>query len=343
MNKIRLTTEDVAFICRGLAHLLQAGVSPGDGLTLLAGDETQPQWRELFLRMARVCDEGGSLAAAFREAGCFPAYALALLCVGERVGQPAQVLESLAEYYEDRAKMNRQLQVSLTYPGLLLAVLLAVVMILFVWVLPVFDDVYAQLGGGLTGFAGGLLAFGDILRRCLPWLCLPVIGALCAAMIPPVRKAFLGRLSSCWGRGGVGAGINAARYMQALSLGVSSGMTDRESAELAAGLAAGGVFEEQCCQVLTLLDSGVILPRALLQAGVITAGNCRLLEIGRRCGRNEDVLRSLARQMQEEAEEKLERAVGKIEPAMIALACALIGGVLLTVMLPLVQIMNAIG
>ena len=50
----------------------------------------------------------------------------------------------------------------------LIPVLLAVMVILLVWVLPVFDDVYAQLGTGLTGFAGGLLAFGELLRKILP-------------------------------------------------------------------------------------------------------------------------------------------------------------------------------
>ena len=344
MNNIRLTTEDVSIICRALSHLLQAGIAPGDGLTLLARDETQPAWRDLFDTMARGCDEGKPLPAVFREAGCFPGYVCALLDVGHRVGQSAEVLEALADYYENRAGMNRRLRNALTYPGLLLAVLLAVVAVLFIWVLPVFDDVYAQLGSGLTGIAGGLLAFGQILRRCLPWLCAFLAAVLCAAAIPGVRRAAFRFWADRWGHRGAMAKVNAARFVQALSLGLDSGLSELEAAELAAGLAGESkIFAKSCRQVLSLLETGTALHQALLQTHMLRPGDCRLLEVSYRSGHSDRAIRAIACRIQEEAEAALEQAVGRIEPAIIAVACTLIGGVLLTVMLPLVQIMNTIG
>ena len=332
MKQQLLTTEDVAYLCRSLAQLSQAGISPGDGLTLLAQEDDR---QALLTSLAHGCDEGRPLSALFREAGCFPDYVCGLLAVGDRVGQTAEVLEALADYYENRSAINRRLRDSLTYPALLLTVLLGVAAILFIWVLPVFDDVYAQLGSGLTGFAGGMLAFGAFLRAVLPWICGLVGAMLLLAAVPPVRKVLLSRLAAYFRSRGVGAKINAARYIQALSLGISSGLTDREAAELAAALT-----EEP---VLPLLDSGLSLPQALLQSRLITPRDCRLLETGRRSGHPEAALGSLSRRMGEAAQEALERAMGRIEPAITVLACGLIGGVLLSVMLPLVRIMNAIG
>lgn len=345
MTKIRLTTEDVAMLCRALAHLLQAGISPGDGLTLLARDEDRPAWQELFTSMARDCDEGSPLPQVFREAGCFPAYVCALLTVGHRVGQTAGVLEALAGYYENRARMTRQLKTALTYPAMLLCVLLAVVMILFIWVLPVFDDVYAQLGSGLTGLAGGLLAFGRLLRRILPWFCGALAAVLLAAVIAPVRKAAISWIAARFGDRGALAKVNSARFVQALSLCLRSGLTERESAELACDLSTGQQdrFSRRCRRCLDLLDQGTALPQALLQTRMISAGDCRLLEVGQRSGHSETVIAAIAERSQAEAEDALEQAAGKVEPAIIAVACALISGVLLSVMLPLVQIMNAIG
>ena len=223
MKKFRLTTEDVALFCRAMANLLQAGVSPGDGLTLLAREEGQ--W---LSDMARRCDEGQALAAALREAGCFPDYVCGLVAVGDRVGQTAGVLEALADYYDNRARMNRQIKAALTYPAMLLTVLLTVAVALLVWVLPVFDDVYAQLGSGLTGFAGGLLAFGSLLRNILPWVCGAVAVVMLLAAIPPARETGLRILVARFGDRGAFGKINSARFIQALSLGTSSGMTDRE-------------------------------------------------------------------------------------------------------------------
>lgn len=344
MNNIRLTTEDVSLICRALAHLLQAGISPGDGLTLLARDETRPAWQELFAAMARECDEGKPLPGVFREAGCFPAYTCSLLAVGHRVGKLSGVLDALADYYENRAKMNRQMKTALTYPAMLLVVLLAVVAVLFIWVLPVFDDVYAQLGTGLTGFAGGLLAFGELLRKILPWVCGGIAVVLCAAAVSPVREAAIRFFVARFGHRGVMAKINAARFVQALSLGMDSGLAEAEAAELASELAGDNkIFAQNCQRVLASLEDGEALPQALVHTKMIRAGDCRLLEVSYRSGHSDRVLRAIALKMQEEAEIALEQAVGKVEPAIIAVACSLIGGVLLTVMLPLVQIMNAIG
>ena len=344
MKDLRLTTEDVASLCRAMASLLQAGVSPGDGLTLLAQEEGQPAWRELLSAMADRCDEGQPLPQVFREAGCFPAHVCALLTVGHRVGQTAGVLEALADYYDHRARMNRQLKAALTYPAMLLAVLLGVVVGLLIWVLPVFDDVYAQLGSGLGGFAGGLLAFGGILRGILPWVCLALAVALLGAAVPPVRRRVGKWISARFGDRGALKKVNSARYVQALALALRSGMTDREGAELAGELAFGqAAFGHRSRRCLALLDEGVALPQALQQTGMITGGDSRLLSLARRSGQGEQVLEFLARKLVEQGEEALERTVGRIEPTVVAVACGLIGMVLLTVMLPLVQIMNAIG
>ena len=92
-----------------------------------------------------------------RDRGRFPAYVSTLTDVGERVGRIEQTLTSLSRYYENRERMDRRMQAALLYPAMLILVLLAVAVVLLVWVLPVFNDVYAQLGTGLTGFAGSLL------------------------------------------------------------------------------------------------------------------------------------------------------------------------------------------
>lgn len=342
MEKPRLTTENVADICRTLAHLLQAGIAHGDALALLARDETQPGWREMFAAMACRCDGGAALHTVFREAGCFPAYVWTLLDIGARTGQTASVLEALADYYDGRARMDRRLKASLTYPTMLLTALIAVVAALLIWVLPVFDDVYAQLGSSMTGFAGGLLLAGEALRKLLPFICGLTALLLLLLAIGPVRRKII-RLFACrWGDRGVFARVNSARFVQALSLCIASGMTDGEAALQAKNLAEEA-FARRGDECLALLEAGTDLPRALLQTRFITAGDCRLLEAGRRSGQFDRAITALAGRLLERAEEDLELAAGKVEPAIIVLACGLIGCVLLSVMLPLVQIMNAIG
>ena len=84
---VRLSNLQTAGLCRELALLLHAGVSVGDGLSLLAQEESAAALRPVLENMAHYTDEGGSLAGAMREAACFPGYVCGLVEVGERSGR----------------------------------------------------------------------------------------------------------------------------------------------------------------------------------------------------------------------------------------------------------------
>ena len=187
MQPLELTNLENADLCRELALLLHAGVGIGDGLYLLAEEEKNPKLHELITGMARTVDTGAFLSAAFEEAGCFPAYIIGLLRVGEEVGRIEETLTALAIYYENKEQTERQIVSSLTYPAILLLLMLVVIVVLLSQVLPVFNEIYLSLGGQLTGLAGGLLLVGQFLDGAMPVLC----GILAALLLAAVLLFFL--------------------------------------------------------------------------------------------------------------------------------------------------------
>lgn len=343
MKKGMLTNEQIGSLCMALAHLIHAGIGTADALVLLGQDETDADCRDVLDRMAQLSDGGMTLSDAFQQVGCFPAYVCTLVEVGERVGRLEQTLQSLAAYYRDRARMAQRIRSAVLYPTVLLGVLLAVLVVLLVWVLPIFDEVYAQLGTRLTGVAGGLLGLGRALGKALPWIAGLLALSGVAVLIPPVRSRVKALAIRIMGDRGVFAAVNAARFIQALSLGSGSGMVDREAVLLATSLAQVPGFQKRCEHCLARLDEGDSLQQALRQTGMLPPAECRLLDAGVRSGRAETVLEDISTRLMEAAEEGLEREVSKIEPAMVAIACLLIGLVIASVMLPLMHIMGAIG
>jgi len=345
MKQIKLTNEEIGSLCMSLSHLMHAGIGVGDALYLLSQDEQDAACKGLLEDMARQADEGVSLAAAFQKAGCFPNYVCTLLQVGEQVGKTEETLDSLAHYYREQGQLNRQMRAALLYPAMLLGVLLVVMVILLVWVLPIFNQVYEQLGSRLTGVAGGLLVFGGVLRQILPYLCGLLAICLVLGVIPPVRKAILSFWRKHRSDRGVFAAINTARFVQVLSMALSSGMTPQEAVCLASVLSKGEApaFHKRCDTCEDLLNSGSTLAQALRQSGFLTPAECRLLEAGTRSGRSEAVLESIADDLANKSQEQLRGLMSKIEPAMVVVACTLIGTVLLAVMLPLMHIMTSIG
>ena len=345
MKQKTLTYEQVCSFCLALHHLLHAGIPLGDAMTLLSEDEGDAALQQTLKDMARWADEGAGLAQTLRDAQVFPGYVCALVQVGQQVGRVEQTLLELAGYYERRARLEQKLRTALLYPAMLMAVLLAVAVILLVWVLPVFNDVYAQLGSSLTGFAGWLLALGGLLRAGFPVICL-LIAAVAAVLAVPAAREYIKNLWLRYaGDRGVERKLHSARFMQALALALCSGMTAQQAAEMAAELSKGEgqAFAERCERCCLAIKSGVSLPQALQENDFLQAADRRLLDAGIRSGKSEEVLQNIARRLLEESEEAMERRSGYAEPVLVAVACVLIGTVLLSVLLPLMQIMSAIG
>ncbi len=340
-----LTNEQVCSFCTALGHLIHAGIGLGDALVLLKEDEQDAPCRQMLEQMALGADEGAPLSAVIRESGRFPSYVTTLTEVGEQAGKIEQTLEALARYYENRERMDRYLRSALIYPAALMAVLLAVVVVLLVWVLPVFNDVYARLGSSLTGVAGGLLSLGAILRKGMPVICVVLSAVALVLAVKPLRRWVLKWWNRTAGDRGAGRKVLSARFVQALSMADSSGMPQSEALSLASALSEEETpaFQKRCQKCCADVDSGVTLPRALAENGFLTPADRRLLDAGIRSGRGELVLQQIAQDMMERGEEAVERRMGYIEPVVVAVACVLIGTVLLSVMLPLMHIMTAIG
>ena len=236
-----ISNDDIASFCLELSLLLHAGVSTGDGLSLLAEEGDR---RGMLKGMAERVDGGETLSAALRESGAFPTYVCGLVEVGERTGRTEEALSALSRYYEDRVRLSRRVRSALLYPAVMLALMLVVIGVLLVKVLPIFDDVYASLGGRLTGVAAGLLTLGRWLEGAMPVLftALAVLALLVLLFtaVGPLRRGILSLWQTARGDRGVSRKLNNARLAQALAMGMASGLPVDEAVELSANLMEGG-------------------------------------------------------------------------------------------------------
>ena len=107
-----LTNTEIAQICQELAILLHAGVMLGDGLSLLAQEETG-KMAKLLTDIGQEVDYGTPLAEALEHSGAFPSYVIGMVEVGERSGRTEQALEALGRYYEQREQMDQQIRAAL--------------------------------------------------------------------------------------------------------------------------------------------------------------------------------------------------------------------------------------
>lgn len=348
MKPCRLTKMEMSDVCQELAFLLHAGSGSADALTLLAQQTQRDDLRQTLFTMAGQIDDGETMGQVFRNAGCFPHYLCALLDVGECTGRTEDTFRALARYYEAQAALEHQINSALLYPSILLVIMLVVVGVLLVEVLPIFDSVYAELGGSLTGVAGGLLSLGKRIDSILPLLLVLLVAVVLAlalfALSIPFRERVLSLWRSVFGNRGVSAKLNRARMAQSLAMCLSSGLSLDEALNLSSDLLSDiPSAAKQCRECSTRLAEGEPLTPTMRDTGLLPPAQCRLLELGMQSGSDDVVMNLISQRLDTEAETALQDAVGRVEPALVLVTSVLLGLILLSVMLPLIHILSTIG
>ena len=346
MKEIRLESGEISSLCMELSLLFHAGIGVSDGLHLLA--EENPQNRELLEGMAKQADLGKPLSEAMQASGAFPDYAVGMAAVGEKSGRTEEALHALSDYYDGRERLFQRIRSALLYPAVLLLLMVVVIAVLLMKVLPVFNDVYTSLGGQLTGLAGGLLAFGQALDAAMPFLCVLLAAAViflaAFASSDSFRDAILRRRSLRGGDMGIFRGVASARFAQALSMGLSSGLTIEDSIQMASTLHKDNpAAVERYRDCLARMEKGSGLADAMRESGALPPACCSILALGMRGGSGDTVMAEIARRLEEESEADISARVGRVEPTLVIVTSLLVGVILLSVMLPLMNIMAAIG
>lgn len=348
MKKTVVSNEYISVFCLQIALLLHAGIHLADGVHLLAEDEQDADCRAVLTAMAETLDEGKSLSEAMKETGVFPGYVLHMTETGESTGRLEQAFHAMAEYYDGRKQMQERMKSALLYPTVLLVLMLTVIGILLVKVLPVFHKVYEQLGGTMDGVAGGLLAAGRGLERALP-----VIGMVAVVVVLLACVVYLhsGLRTGCMRAvRKVTAGWRLAReisvsgFAAALSMGMASGLQTEDALSLAASFQSDvPKTKARYDRCFALLEDGRTLAEALREAEILEPVYCRMLALGAKSGTADTVMAEIARRLEEKAKNSVESLVSKVEPTIVIGASLIVGMILLAVMLPLMNIMSAIG
>ena len=342
----QLSNDEISTLFRELSYLIHSGMGHADALTLMS--EEADQNKEMLKQMADDTDLGSTLSDAVEKTNRFPKYASRLLMVGERSGRVEETLNAIADNYEGQDRLNRQLRTSLLYPTILLLIMLVVIVVLLVYVLPIFDRVYAQFGVTMTGIAGALLSFGRFMRSIMPFLCgllcVAVLGCLLLAASQTVRTKLLSLWRKKHGDKGVARQINDTRFALALSMGLHSGMAIEDALHLASqvleDVPSAKARVEKC---VSELENGSSLPKALEEADLMPKTECRLLGAGLRSGVGDLAMEQITSRMTERTELIISEKVSRVEPTLVIITSLLVGMILLAVMLPLVNIMSTIG
>ncbi len=320
-----------------LSLLYRAGAPSEESLALLSEDVSAGKHRQALSAMAKGLGEGLSLSAAARETGIFPRQYLAMLEVGEASGNMDEVLMALSRYYRRQTGIQSALHRALVYPAVMAGLVLILFAVMLSQVLPVFARVFQQMGVALPPLARGLMSFGQASVYAAGVICVLLMGA---------TFWFLSRRGQ---RGGLPVGraannaMDRGQFSYVMSMVLSSGLSFERGLDYAEELLRSSHLVERLRRCRQRMEDGLPFAKALEETGVLTPLQASLLAAGVRTGDAERAMDEVATRCAEESEEALSRFFTRLEFALVILLCASVGLVLLSVMLPLVGLLSAIG
>ena len=341
-----LAPAAVSEVCLQLAFILESGMALEDGVGALADKSEKDGLQPVYQALCAGLNETGSLCEAMRQSTAFPAYAVEMAGVGETTGRLEAVLRGLADYYEREARMREAITDATVYPIALGAMLVVIVLVMLCKVLPVFRRVLGGMGVGAADAGGALITLG----AWLGWIVMALVGLAvlaalgCAlALRTQARERVLRLLRRVFPQlRRIEAERSAARAALALSRMLSSGFGPEEAAATAASVLEDGAAAARMKDMRQALEEGEAFSDALERSGLFQPRQMRMIRAGAQAGRGAQVLEKLAADYEEAAEREIAQIVSIIEPTLIALLSIVVGGILLSVMLPMARMLTSL-
>lgn len=347
MKERMYSSRELSAFCLQISLLLKAAVPLEEGLLIMAEDVHSEEEKRMLSVMAEDIELGAPFFVALERTGCFPSYMVRMAKVGQQTGALDQLMENLAAYYEKEDIMARNIRNAVTYPVMMTGMLLVILFVLFTKVMPIFAEVYAQLGVPMSSVSRAAFRFGAILSGASLLVFGIGLGAvLLSAALSATGYSFFGieRIKDWFKeRSLIAAAAANSRFTSVLALALQSGMELEAGMKLAQELAD---HKKVACQLLECqkkLEQGIPYDEAMKETGLFSGFYIQMIKVGNRSGHLDVVMRTISEDYEQQADTCMEKLVSGLEPTMIAVLAAATGLVLLSVMLPLVGVLAGMG
>ncbi len=347
MRGRKLDSLGVSAFCESMAMMVQSGIQMDEAVALLRSGRGQGGCLEEGLVVMQAETEAGKgLSVAMEKAGIFPEYAVRMVAAGESAGRLEDVLFQLARYYADQKTMTDKLRNSVLYPVAMLGIIIVVLAVMLTMVLPAFTDVYDNLTGSLAASAYAYVQWAYVLCWAAMGVMLVLALVLAAGFALWNSKkrgaieGLLGRVPAC---GAILESLGMFRFTAALATFLASCQMQDIAVAESVKMTSCRAVEEKVDRCARRMSQGHGIAQAAYDEGLFEPVYGRMLLAGERSGNLESVLRKLTGLLAEHCSNLVERLVGIVDPVLSGILMLTVGLSLLSIMLPLIGMMNAIG
>jgi type IV pilus assembly protein PilC len=340
----KIQPVDIANFTRQVATMLSAGVPLVQTIEMIGKGSANGNMQRLLAEVGNKLQSGIPLSECLRE---HPRYFDDLYCdlvqSGEQSGSLETIYDRIATYKEKAEALKSKIKKAMTYPIAVLVIAGIVTSVLLIFVVPVFQEIFASFGAELPAFTllviaisefmqsywylmlAGIFAFGFFFKRAhqnsqklrdnvdKAILKLPVVGEL-------LEKAAV------------------ARYARTLSTTFAAGVPLIDALESAAGASGNAVFRDAILDIRSEVSSGMQMNLAMRNCNIFPDMVIQMVAIGEESGAVDDMLAKVANVYEQQVDDAVDSLTSLLEPLIMAVLGVVIGGLIIAMYLPIFQI-----
>jgi type IV pilus assembly protein PilC len=345
--KPRVHTGDVVIFARQFATMINAGLPLIQCLDILQTQQENKTFKTMLKDIKESVESGSTLADALgKYPAIFDELFVNMVGAGETAGILDTILNRLSEYMEKAQKLRKQVKSAMTYPIIVLCVAVIVVGVILVFVIPVFQEMFADFGGALPVPTQIVVNLSEFVKSNILYVIIAFV----------VFVFFFKRFyATDKGRalvddfmlkvplfGSLLRKVAVAKFTRTLGTMVSSGVPILDALNITAKTAGNKTIEAAIFKTRSAISEGQTMAAPLGETGVFPSMVCQMVAVGESTGALDSMLAKIADYYDDEVDAAVTSLTSMIEPFMMVFLGTTIGGLVVAMYLPIFKMAGAI-
>jgi type IV pilus assembly protein PilC len=343
-----ISQKEIAVFTRQFSVMIDAGLPLVQCLEILGGQQENRVFQKILFEVRQDIESGATLADSLRKhPKAFDELYCNMVAAGETGGILDTILQRLSQYIEKIVKLRSAVRSAMVYPVAVIVIAIGVVWIILWKVIPTFATLFAGLGAQLPLPTRITIALSKFIGAWW-WAIFAILGMSIFA-IYRYHKTYKGRrvidglLLKMPVLGDVLKKIAVARFCRTLGTLVSSGVPILEALEITAKTAGNAVVEDAIMETRKSIEQGKTIAEPLKATSVFPSMVVQMVAVGEQTGALETMLNKIADFYEDEVDEATANLLALLEPIMICFLGIVIGGIVISMYMPMFDLINKIG
>jgi len=344
----KVKQADIIIFCRQFSTMIDAGLPIIQCLDILYSQNENKTFKQMLKEIKGNVESGQTFAEALKKyPKQFDNLFVNMIAAGEAGGILDTILRRLSAYMEKAAKLKAKIKGGMTYPIVTIIIAIIVIAIIMVFVIPVFEEMFEGMGGALPAPTQIVVNMSRFVKSNI----LYIIGFMGASIfaIRHFYKTEKGRvlMDDIFLRiplfGPLIRKAAVSKFTRTMGTMLGSGVAILDALEIVAKTAGNKTIEKAVYETRSAIAEGRTMSDPLSESGVFPSMVCQMIAVGESTGALDSMLTKIADFYDEEVDQAVENMTALIEPFMLVFLGVVIGGLVVSMYLPIFQMASTMG